>query len=724
MQSLIIQIAYLFALPLLIAIAGFIIVRSFCSFRNRQIQRNAVSAKVKSEARSYRKKKRDDDSVILEVSSDDTTDSSLSYSEKVPSSKHRQRDVIGNSKLHMKTINESTTVPIFIATDMIAKTASSEAFAQTENLERNIAVQADIVPKIYSMKTHRHQYVQTDLDFEKFGYYNDSMRRNSFIGLQIEKNFIEFSDPPLTDISTLHCNPIQKKSNSNNISNLEERAYRLSRWLSEEKDICKSNMEFDLTKTFPKMYGTRRSDVYPNYSIPNISNYFEGNRIIQKHYSPEDNYSKSSHDIDSHLNIFQTLKAPVILPHFYKDAVIETDQNSNKYFDLIPESKSAREIRADLSRRPVDRFPVEFKESAMKPIDYEFKRNMFDRRHKSEESQTPTNFRKLSHSYSSPDSNATKRTVYEIARRLEKRSPTPISPLKKLPQSISQKCDKISKAEKKQNSTHLESKGTPKPGTPKPGTPQKHRNVQIQKTSKPEGNHLRADRDFDKITTGENPNVKRINKFQSNMKNKYSPEKTEATKIYYESAGARQEKGVFNNKTIEVCPKSDKKQDSAVAYRKIENHGNQISHAKHDLKEKCIKSYHDLKATNFKSNKQQEDKLQIASNSQEDTLLNKTDQEGFADPEETAHDKVPVWKRAQLFSKIINKNDLAETGDTFASEQKDPDIFEKQGPIRVKKKFSNYLKGQYRSLEDETVSKSYMMIQDLKEVLQKRGICN
>ncbi|GFY50973.1 uncharacterized protein TNIN_332181 [Trichonephila inaurata madagascariensis] len=95
------------------------------------------------------------------------------------------------------------------------------------------------------------------------------------------------------------------------------------------------------------------------------------------------------------------------------------------------------------------------------------------------------------------------------------------------------------------------------------------------------------------------------------------------------------------------------------------------------------------------------------------------------DTEETLMDKTPKRRKAEMFSKIRNEHDWMEKNHISPKhELRDKGALSKPELIRIRKRFSNYLKGQYRSLEDETVGKSYMMMQDLKEVLQKRGISN
>ncbi|GFY34166.1 uncharacterized protein TNCV_2504691 [Trichonephila clavipes] len=86
----------------------------------------------------------------------------------------------------------------------------------------------------------------------------------------------------------------------------------------------------------------------------------------------------------------------------------------------------------------------------------------------------------------------------------------------------------------------------------------------------------------------------------------------------------------------------------------------------------------------------------------------------------------------QRFSEIAEEDDLinancykpAHQSQNNPSPEKENEQFIKPEPVRVRKRFSNYLKDQYRSLTDEAMGKSYMMMQDLKEVLQKRGIAN
>ncbi|GFW54806.1 uncharacterized protein TNCV_2654461 [Trichonephila clavipes] len=95
------------------------------------------------------------------------------------------------------------------------------------------------------------------------------------------------------------------------------------------------------------------------------------------------------------------------------------------------------------------------------------------------------------------------------------------------------------------------------------------------------------------------------------------------------------------------------------------------------------------------------------------------------DTEETLMDKTQEWQKAEMFSKIRNEYDWMEMNHISPKhEPRDKGALSKPELIRIRKRFSNYLKGQYRSLEDETVGKSYMMMQDLKEVLQKRGRSN
>ncbi|KAF8792563.1 hypothetical protein HNY73_004143 [Argiope bruennichi] len=667
---------------------------------DRKIERKAINEKEKGKSRNCRKKKRDEDSIFLEISSEYSSDSTLSYSKKKLPSKHSVR----NANHHMGRIHKSESVSNFTATETIIKIESSESFAQTEDLERNIGVQADFAQRI-STKTHRHQSVQTDFGIETLRYSNESIKRNDFKNTQSEKNIHKFQEPPLTDISTLYCNPFQKKEKSNKISNLEERAYRLSRWLSEDKNINKSNS----TKTFPKMENARKNVSHHNYSIPNISNYFEENRVIQKHNSPE-NYS-SVHDIDSHFNILETFKAPMVIHNSHKDAVVQTDQTSNNTSYLIPEFKSSRQIQTDSSRRSMDRLPPELEDSPIKPIDHEVKRNMFHRTDISDVRHSLTNVHNHFHSDSSPPM---KRTVHEIARILEKKSPIHISPLKKFPQNILRKYEQ--RTEKNQNSAYLQSKEVLKCSIP-----QTQQNEQIQKNYKSEVNNHRVDHGLNKAkVTGHNPSIKSTDRLQCSVGNNYSPEEPENQKLYSILVDGKQD--VHDIKATEAYPKIQKRQHSPINYNKTDSHYNPISQTKYDQEEKYIKSDYDSKTTNFKFIKA-EDK-HIANTNRDNTLLKNTDQVGFAELNETEHDKMPVWKRAQLFSKVVNENDLAETGGNLASEKKEPDTLAKPGPIRVKKKFSNYLKGQYRNLEDETVGKSYMMIQDLKEVLQKRGIAN
>ncbi|GIY17032.1 uncharacterized protein CDAR_574201 [Caerostris darwini] len=82
------------------------------------------------------------------------------------------------------------------------------------------------------------------------------------------------------------------------------------------------------------------------------------------------------------------------------------------------------------------------------------------------------------------------------------------------------------------------------------------------------------------------------------------------------------------------------------------------------------------------------------------------------------------------FSNHVNKDKVVEPNcyktmrEPETSSGPTEDIISKPEPVKVRKRFSNYLKDQYRNLADETMGKSYMMMQDLKEVLQKRGISN
>ncbi|KAG8182058.1 hypothetical protein JTE90_013988 [Oedothorax gibbosus] len=55
------------------------------------------------------------------------------------------------------------------------------------------------------------------------------------------------------------------------------------------------------------------------------------------------------------------------------------------------------------------------------------------------------------------------------------------------------------------------------------------------------------------------------------------------------------------------------------------------------------------------------------------------------------------------------------------SPAREPENISRPVPAREKKRLSNYLKHQFNNLDDDTLRKSFRMVQDLKETLEKRG---
>ncbi|GBM06984.1 hypothetical protein AVEN_239683-1 [Araneus ventricosus] len=114
---------------------------------------------------------------------------------------------------------------------------------------------------------------------------------------------------------------------------------------------------------------------------------------------------------------------------------------------------------------------------------------------------------------------------------------------------------------------------------------------------------------------------------------------------------------------------------------------------------------------------------------QNDVFFNKIDYDMLVKVEEVKRELLSKTPKVLKPSKTISDEDLKPNcyktmNETPGSPAKEEDQFLKHEQVKVRKRFSNYLKGQYRNLSEDTMGKSYMMMQDLKDVLRKRGISN
>ncbi|KAF8793307.1 hypothetical protein HNY73_004802 [Argiope bruennichi] len=114
---------------------------------------------------------------------------------------------------------------------------------------------------------------------------------------------------------------------------------------------------------------------------------------------------------------------------------------------------------------------------------------------------------------------------------------------------------------------------------------------------------------------------------------------------------------------------------------------------------------------------------------QNDEFLNKIDCEMLVKAEEVKRELLSKTSKALNPTKMVSNEDLKPNcyktmNETQGNPVEEQSQFLKPEPVKVRKRFSNYLKDQYRNLSDDTMGKSYMMMQDLREVLQKRGVSN
>ncbi|GBL95017.1 hypothetical protein AVEN_187523-1 [Araneus ventricosus] len=114
---------------------------------------------------------------------------------------------------------------------------------------------------------------------------------------------------------------------------------------------------------------------------------------------------------------------------------------------------------------------------------------------------------------------------------------------------------------------------------------------------------------------------------------------------------------------------------------------------------------------------------------QNDDFFNNIDYDMLAKAEEVKRELLSKTIKVLKLSKTDTDEDLKpycyETmNETQGSPAKEEGQFWEPEPVKVRKGFSNCLKAQYHNLSDNTIGKSYMMMQELREALQKRGGSN
>ncbi|GIY17034.1 uncharacterized protein CDAR_574211 [Caerostris darwini] len=119
--------------------------------------------------------------------------------------------------------------------DEFAKVPCVENFTQTDSFENSVAVQANIIPKVFCNQSQQNQSVQTEYDEEydtTHFYHNHDC--DSTISYSSDSSILsESSIPPHTNVIELSCIPTTLKQQDNYVENLEEKTYRVSRWLDD-----------------------------------------------------------------------------------------------------------------------------------------------------------------------------------------------------------------------------------------------------------------------------------------------------------------------------------------------------------------------------------------------------------------------------------------------------------------------------------------------------------
>ncbi|GFR22415.1 uncharacterized protein TNCT_688381 [Trichonephila clavata] len=501
----------------------------------------------------------------------------------------------------------------------------AESFAQTDDMEKNAEVQVDFISNTHSTRPRQNQLVQTDHSSEHLTCISGPVKKQ-----------LSHRLPPESSATKVYAMSFLewKKRKPDNISNLEERAYRLSRWFGEGKDICEPVSNQQYTSTLGRL---RKGRV--NCQVGNL----------------EESHSESSHDISSHFDIYQTNKNPRILDQSHRDAAVQTDLTPDEGLsNLNPELSAGKKVEPHQNRNAET--------------------------HK-KYSSTPV--RKMGQDLLTAIKKATPKN------RTQQKSKTQPHP----------------KLENEKNPSTIKWKPTADAEI------QFHQNASKQSNPKYEDKNFILDLCWDskrktqlnaKLENAGNPKeISRLNDISSNADQHLLPVHEKAG---MERFSAKKKDGMVSKNTEKQAWTVNQ---ANIAPKIFHNQDENFSDPNYNIIKK-VDDHSDKKREDMPQAKQKNDSLKAELHD--------------PDTEETLIDKTTKWRKAEMFSKITNEHFMEKNQVSPKHEQRDKEVLSKPEPIKMRKRFSNYLKGQYRSLEDETVGKSYMMMQDLKEVLQERGI--
>ncbi|GIY01742.1 uncharacterized protein CDAR_256681 [Caerostris darwini] len=552
-------------------------------------------------------------------------------------------------------------------------------------------------------QTRRNAMVQTDPHSQNSPDFHP-VRRNYFMRtLEQSPTFITRNSSPLKiigyDLNKAH----QDKTSNGNQAHVvpktikeRENAHFLSDIYSANRTICETNEKYE-----------KMSPIVPKQN--------KQQKVVDY------DYSKQNQDTAFSWNQAQMLS--------------KTENERYNFADFHPDFNSTKRIICDTRKKGERKSPITRLENKSPPkiVDSDFHPFHQDKAFKGNQTQA-SKIEKETAKFADfhPDLKSLKRTICETNKKPEGRSPL----ITKQNYSPRNKCYELNKGPPEKISKNIKHPIFSKVET--------EQNLPITQTKNAPKTAIESHQKFHQLNTRteeKHPNhnldsgyplvKRRDGRFQNTSRRSGSPRKMEDHKPPTNINEREQKETASQWKRTETFNKIANKQDifvtpvEVISRNRLQNNLHNQTELKLEMNCSHFDSDYNLKEIiNFPQNGKQANKSKIITR-QNNSPMNFSGQESLSEFEEVARDKIPVWKRAQMFSKIINEHDMDVPDENNPTqEQKENEALSKPEPIQVRKNFSNYLKGQYRNLEDETVGKSYMMIQDLKEVLQKRGVAN
>ncbi|GFQ76304.1 uncharacterized protein TNCT_623071 [Trichonephila clavata] len=246
------------------------------------------------------------DYIALEISTDEDnkhTDSD-SDDENIPSQFKKQKSIrsgeyIQKCRISSTKINDGILSHCSYSKNSM-KNKNAEAAAQTDTLEKTVATQADMVPKIYCFQSQSNQFVQTDHQGNNCVCPEQDC---SSIGSDFacSSNSPGSLKDPFTKVYTLSCIPTTLKHHKDYVGNLEEKAYKVSRWLEDCGDVSDSDPEIECFDAAAQTDNPSKTVRFKDNDDTNIllDQQSHQNAVVQTDHISENNRTDFFHEYDS-----------------------------------------------------------------------------------------------------------------------------------------------------------------------------------------------------------------------------------------------------------------------------------------------------------------------------------------------------------------------------------------------------------------------------------------